>query len=581
MKSIKILTLLCAGVFVLSSCSDSFLDHAPDERTEINTEKKVVQLLTSAYPTSSYMFLSELLSDNMIDNQAPHLPSSSTKKQRESHYSNGPYSRWNDQIFKFEPATQATFNDWDSPGQLWSSYYSSIATVNHALEGIEKIVSANGGKESNVIKAARAEALLIRAYSHFMLAQLFCQAYKDEELSKNDIGIPYVTEVEDVVRKDYPRGTVAETYAKIKADIEAAMPNVSDINYTKPKWHFNVNAAHAFAARFYLTVRDYQKVIEHANVVLGTDPAQTAQMTMDYSRFTEDLSSLSDYAKVWQSPEINNNLMLIATNSIHNRLVFGYRYSCAGPSARAAFMIHGSPLWSGYILPAFAVAGFTAASSNSQDYGFTTSKIGEEFEYSDKIAGIGYPHVIIMPFTANVLLLERAEAKCMLKDYDGCAADLMAYWNNQRNSFNDDQKKSYVDNNYIREFTPDIFDSYYNVEQKDNANVLMDWSFTQANISPSFIIPQEAYKYMNCVQDMRRWETVLQGMRFFDLKRWGIEYSHIVGPEKTEYKLTGNDPRRAVEVPWEALSAGMESSRKTTPYNGVEAKLNKKELISK
>ncbi len=54
MRNIKYvsLSLVVAGL-ALSSCSDSFLDHEMDERTTIDNENKVVNLLKSAYPTVS------------------------------------------------------------------------------------------------------------------------------------------------------------------------------------------------------------------------------------------------------------------------------------------------------------------------------------------------------------------------------------------------------------------------------------------------------------------------------------------------------------------------------------------------
>ena len=66
---------------------------------------------------------------------------------------------------------------------------------------------------------------------------------------------------------------------------------------------------------------------------------------------------------------------------------------------------------------------------------------------------------------------------------------------------------------------------------------------------------------MNCLNDFRRFENVFEGMRYFDIKRWGLPVSHIIGLEGDSIGLEVNDPRRAIEVPWEALSAGMESSR--------------------
>ena len=123
MRKIKYvsLSLVVAGL-ALSSCSDSFLDHEMDERTTIDNENKVVNLLKSAYPTANYEWIAELSSDNMIDNWTPHLPTKPWDPQVLSHYNFASYSRSDDQLFKFEPATQATYSDYDSPGSLWEGY---------------------------------------------------------------------------------------------------------------------------------------------------------------------------------------------------------------------------------------------------------------------------------------------------------------------------------------------------------------------------------------------------------------------------------------------------------------------------
>jgi hypothetical protein len=81
---------------------------------------------------------------------------------------------------------------------------------------------------------------------------------------------------------------------------------------------------------------------------------------------------------------------------------------------------------------------------------------------------------------------------------------------------------------------------------------------------------------MNCVNDFRRWETALLGMRFFDLKRWGMEWTHEFAEGNLTYamKMEGNDERRAVEVPWEAISAGMQPSRSKAYDNRVLVEYN-------
>lgn len=566
---------LAVAFVMFVSCSDSFLDKTPDERTEINTEENVISLLVSAYPFVCPAWVCELSSDNLTDNQSPHLPTSPNDKQVSAHYNFSHYSLWDNELYRFDPAENATYADTDSPGMCWEYYYNSIATANAALEGIETVL-ANGGEMSEKLSAAKGEALLIRAYSHFMLVNIFSKAYKNAEDSKNDIGVPYVTEVETVVSKEYDRGNVADVYEKIGEDLEAGLELISDINFdTAPKYHFNTNAANAFAARYYLFTRQYEKVIEYADNVLGTDSSRVQSMVLDYSAF-DDCSSLDDFGNVWQDPDQANNLMLTTTYSVLQRRLFGYRYSYSGTTAREALMIGTSnPLWSGYICPLQSLVNGSLFASSAKDYGFISSKIAEQFEYTDKIQGIGYAHIIYRAFTANSLLLERAEAKIMLGRYEEGAEDLRLYWNCALNSFSEDSYTAYVTGGYAKIMTNSVFTSYYN--DSSNSNCFDDWNFTQ-QMSSDFIVPAEAVPYMNCLNEFRRYETAYEGMRFFDIKRWGLELSHTVGLAEEVITVGYDDDERAIEVPWETLSAGLESSRSTYSKESTDATLDGQSL---
>ena len=574
-SSIYKASLLTAVLAVIVSCSDSFLDKTPDERTEIDSEENVISLLVSAYPFVCPAWVCELSSDNLTDNQSPHLPTSPNDKQVSAHYNFSHYSLWDNELFRFDPAENATYADTDSPGMCWEYYYNSIATANAALEGIETVL-ANGGEMSDKLSAAKGEALLIRAYSHFMLVNIFSKAYKNAEDSKNDIGVPYVTEVETVVSKEYDRGNVADVYEKIGEDLEAGLELISDINFdTAPKYHFNTNAANAFAARYYLFTRQYEKVIEYADNVLGTDSSRVQAMVLDYSEF-DDCSSMDDFGNVWQDPDQANNLMLTTTYSVLQRRMFGYRYSYSGTTAREALMIGTSnPLWSGYICPLQSLVNGSLFASSAKDYGFISSKIAEQFEYTDKIQGIGYAHIIYRAFTANLLLLERAEAKIMLGKYDEGAEDLRLYWNCALNSFSEDSYTAYVTGGYAKIMTNSVFTSYYN--DSSNANCFDDWDFTQL-MSSDFIVPAEAVPYMNCLNEFRRYETSYEGMRFFDIKRWGLDLSHTVGLAEEVITVGYDDDERAIEVPWETLSAGLESSRSTYYNEETDATLDGQSL---
>lgn len=558
--------LFLMSAFALTSCVD--LDKEPDERVDIaSSEENVISLMKTAYCTANYGWLCEISSDNLIDNNAPHYPANSKAGQSLVHFNMNPYDRGDEELFRFEPCVSNTSTD--SPEDVWSALYAAIATANHALQAIDQI-EARDGELSNALKAARAEGLLIRAYHHFLLVNIFSQAYKNEEDSKNDVGVPYITEPETKVLVNYDRGNVADVYDKIEADMLAGLADISDINYEKPKWHFNVKAANAFAAKFYLFKRDYDKALEYANNVLGTDRSQLPSMLMDYSAF-DDCTYSDDYANVWQSPNYNNNLMLMATYSVAFRRFIGKRFAVAGEPLQD-IMYHTGANYAWTIIPASNVSGGTFYDGES-DHGFTWAKVAEQFEYTDKVAGIGYPHVIRREFTATEVLLIRAEAELLgsSHDVDACVADLIAF-DDSRQTFSEENLTFYKGSNgkYMTQLTKADIDRYY--KAKANSNVILDWSFTQ-NMSSDFVIPEDLYPYMNCINDFRRWETAYEGLRFFDLKRWGIEYSHYYGLENTEYKLTWNDPRRAIEVPAKALAAGMETSRPTSSANSSEAQV--------
>ena len=56
---------LALAAVMLSACDK--LDEVPDNRTEIDTPEKVIQLMASAYPEVSPAVISELSGDNLVD----------------------------------------------------------------------------------------------------------------------------------------------------------------------------------------------------------------------------------------------------------------------------------------------------------------------------------------------------------------------------------------------------------------------------------------------------------------------------------------------------------------------------------
>ena len=136
-----------------------------------------------------------------------------------------------------------------------------------------KAIEEKGNPAS--LNPQRGEALVCRAYCHFMLATIFCNAY-DTHASES-LGIPYMEDVETTVSPRYERGTLEEVYRKVERDLLEGVELISDDGYSVPKYHFTRKAAYAFAARFYLyymkpDFSNCDRVIDFATRVLGSNP---------------------------------------------------------------------------------------------------------------------------------------------------------------------------------------------------------------------------------------------------------------------------------------------------------------------
>ena len=244
MKLNTIKYILLSSVFLFSGCS-KYLDQEPDMRAQINSVDKVKRLVASAYPGRNSLAMAETYSDNVEDKGVGDL------------YQPVPaLYEWKDIIG----------DDTDSPTAYWNSCYEAIAAANHALDAIEK---NNFGAD---VLPYKGEALVARAYCHFMLANYFAKVYDPKSGASNDSpGIPYVKEPETVLIKKYDRGTVKSTYDNIRQDLEEGLALLDKGKglWDVPKYHFTPEAAHAFATRFYLFTGEWQKVVDNANKIFG------------------------------------------------------------------------------------------------------------------------------------------------------------------------------------------------------------------------------------------------------------------------------------------------------------------------
>ena len=533
----------------LASCDD-FLDKLPDNRTEANTEEKIQKLLVSAYPTHDHMAFTEYGSDNVDDMGETN-----------------PYSdRFLDEIYSW---TDVTESDNQDPEGYWMDLYQCIETANMALEGIESM----GGATTSSLKEAQAEALLCRAYAHFMLVNVFATHYDANNSSA--MGVSYVTETEKELNPKYERETVHENYAHIAEDLEAALPNVGDSYYTVPKYHFNKNAAYAFACRFYLYYEKYDKAIEYANKVLGTNPTS---MLRDWAV----LDKMPDGSDMQQSPTTNHvieatlncNLLLLTSVSIQGVLfggfTSGHRYSHCEYLGQNETISALAGLWGGnYTSFAMQVKRYSGSNMNA----WSQWRMPYLFEYTDPVAQIGYSHTVYNAFTGDEVLLNRAEAYALTGEYDKAIADLQVWIRNTST-----QKGYVLTIDRINEYIGGLPYAY----DKDKTPKGDIKSSLKKHLNPKFKIDEEGSTQENLIQLIlacRRYETLHEGKRWFDIKRWGIEIPRRVmnaagNPDHINDWLTVDDPRRAIQVPQKVREAGYTPNPRPTTDDAGNSAVN-------
>lgn len=495
-KNKVVISLVLALTCTLISC-EGFLDTMPDQRTELNSVKKVKDILMSAYPTASSIQMEEFMSDNRMDNGVQY----------------GYPSNLLMQAYYWEEMTDISQ---DTPRYLWDHCYNAIAAANQALQAIAEL----GDPEE--AQPYKGEALMCRAYGHFILAKIFCMAYGDD--ASTDLGIPYIIAPETTIGVHYERGTLAETYAMIDEDIEKGLPLISDDAYDVPMYHFNQNAAYAFAAQFNLFYNRFDKAIRYATEAIGEDPSAVLRDMGGYAQFP----SSKEYTLAYINSDEPANLMLQQTLSW-----WGNNYKGAYRYGHSREICQNQTIWSpgpyGSLVVYETVLGYG-------DQSIFVPKMDQFEEIANAITGSYYGRQVAFAFTTDKTLLNRAEAYVLTKQYDKAVLDLQ-YWYRIKKAKNVPGKE------YLNQY-------YETLNPQTNGKPL----------NPKFALEEGMQtNLLKAVIHARRIETVHEGERWQDIKRFGIEISHNIENE-SPILLEAHDLRKAVQIPASVVAAGLQSN---------------------
>lgn len=513
MKNIAKYVLVSLMAVSVLSCDD-YLDELPDNRTEIDTEDEIQKLLVSAYPIRSEVFMFEMMSDNT-----------------DMYNWNLNYSQMQENMFFWREIPEP---DDDAPYGVWPDLYRAVAAANTALKNIDLMPG------SSKMKAAKGEALICRAYNHFLLANTFCLAYGKD--SDRKLGLPYVTEPETTVFPEYERGTLQAFYENINRDIEAALPLIENNPYSQPKYHFNKRAAYAFAAQFNLFYGRFDKAIGYATAVLGDNPSNLLRDWGAYGAL-----SVNGVIQPNEYIDAGKQATLLVSIPYSNWSVAGGNYSSLNKFAHSRSVaeketIHSKGPWGNQ--NNIHVKTFWNESVNKVIF----RKVGYYFEYTDPVAGIGYRHSSRVHFTTDETLLTRAEAYILSGQLSKGYEDISTFMNgfSTRTPGYSDATGFYRDLPYDTASEPspkkELNPALYDITKGGDQEYLLHY-----------------------LLHVKRILTLHEGQRWMDVKRYGITVYRRLCDRTFEVidvmdTSPADDLRRAIQLPSEATSAGMEKN---------------------
>ena len=529
MKRKLFFILTSVGILTAFSSCEKYLDVLPDNRAELNTTEKIGKMLVGAYPENAYVMVAELSSDNVDDVGPVYLN----------------YPRFIEEIYKWQDIKE-TSND--GIERVWAACYNSIASANAALQAIEE----EGNPAS--LSAQKGEALLARAYNHWILVNMFAQNYSKTN-SSTDLGVTYMTKGETTLNPKYERNTVAEVYDFMKKDIEEGLPLISDASYpnsSAAKYHFNRAAAYTFASRVALFMEDWSKVIEYSTEALGGNPSNSLR---DYTTIASFSAAINNTTREYNASSIKANFLVATAYSAMGTTFGGYatnnRISHGGSIAMTETTFARQPFGKATTSTDYRIRAFSYTSTTANKVIFP--HVAYIFEYTDQVAGIGFARGVYAPITSEEALLNRAEANIHLKNYPAAIADMQIHINN--NTINNPATISEASintwANSFAEFTPTA-------------------PTPIKKLNPDF--PLEAGTQMNMIHavlSLKRLQFLHTGLRWFDVKRYGIEITRRVAPAVNStnlatltYTVTDNvlkvrDNRRAIQLPQDVISAGL------------------------
>lgn len=262
---------------VFTSCGEDLLNLAPNEALPIDgaitstaaLESAVIGVYAQVQNSSYYGRYMFLLPDVMSDDV----------KQNASANRAAEFAQYNAAAFDFIPT------------DMWEEIYEVINRAN-------TVINANLEVGGATRDALVGEALALRALAHFDLVRLYAQSY-NFSAGASHLGIPVVLEFDQ--NREPSRNSVAEVYAQVEADLEAAIGFLDNSGSTA---RFNQAAAQAILARVKLYQNKWAEAAALANSAIESGLAT--------------LVASESVVSTWNNKDVPGALLKIVFSAVDN-----------------------------------------------------------------------------------------------------------------------------------------------------------------------------------------------------------------------------------------------------------------------
>ncbi len=417
-----------------TSCDD-FLDITPTGKVIAKTGKEYRALLTYEYKNfPEDRGLATLRSDEMTLSKA-----STSTEDYDSYFD---IWAWNDLN---QQSTTASFG--------WRRYYHAIYIANYIIENQNKITEATQDEISQLV----GEAYMMRAYCHFLLVNLYADAYTHCNPATTR-GIPLSLEAN--VNNVLTCSSVEQVYQQVIADIKEAKTRLKvaawDEGYT---YRFNQISADALLARVYLYKGDWQDALAEAKVVMekhgDLEDLTDSKVLPNYYKSVESIVALeqvmtSGYVKMgvpskalvdtYRTGDKRKALYFKAqTASVYSLIKYGDKgndgYRCSFRSAEA------------YLIAAEAAAQNAADNAAADD-----ANLVEARTYLKALMAKRYAAAKYNQYAAELDTMQKADLLKAIYNERTCELAFEGHrWFDLRRTTRQQLSKTYGENSYVLE----------------------------------------------------------------------------------------------------------------------------------